>query len=51
MDERNLQVAVRNIARLLGNDISEEQPILDARLPDGSRVAAGCRPAACWAPR
>lgn len=40
LDERNLQVAVRNIARLLGDDISEEQPILDARLPDGSRVAA-----------
>ena len=38
--EKNLQVAVRNIARLLGDDISEEQPILDARLPDGSRVAA-----------
>lgn len=40
LTERNLQVAVRNIARLLGDDISEEQPILDARLPDGSRVAA-----------
>src|SRR6266498_169910 len=38
--EKSLQVAVRNIARLLGDDISEEQPILDARLPDGSRVAA-----------
>ncbi|MEQ1575829.1 MAG: ATPase, T2SS/T4P/T4SS family [Vicinamibacterales bacterium] len=38
--EKNLQVAVRNIARLLADDISEEQPILDARLPDGSRVAA-----------
>ena len=38
--EKNLQVAVRNIARLLGNDVSEDQPILDARLPDGSRVAA-----------
>src|SRR5437660_1353691 len=38
--ERNLQVAVRNIARTLGDDVSEEQPILDARLPDGSRVAA-----------
>jgi len=36
----NLQVAVRKIARLPGNDISEEQPILDVRLPDGSRVAA-----------
>jgi pilus assembly protein CpaF len=38
--EKNLQVAVRNIARALGDDVSEEQPILDARLPDGSRVAA-----------
>jgi pilus assembly protein CpaF len=33
-------VAVRNIARALGNDVSERMPILDARLPDGSRVAA-----------
>lgn len=40
ISEKNLQVAVRNIARLLGDDVSEEQPILDARLPDGSRVAA-----------
>src|SRR5258707_5872053 len=38
--EKNLQVAVRNIARTLGDDVSDEQPILDARLPDGSRVAA-----------
>ena len=29
-----------NIARALGDDISEERPVLDARLPDGSRVAA-----------
>ncbi len=40
VDERNLTVAVKNIARTLGNDVSEAQPILDARLPDGSRVAA-----------
>jgi pilus assembly protein CpaF len=40
LDDRNLRVAVKNIARALGDDISEEQPILDARLPDGSRVAA-----------
>jgi pilus assembly protein CpaF len=40
IDERNLRVAVKNIARSLGDDVSEEQPILDARLPDGSRVAA-----------
>src|SRR5579864_4882539 len=35
-----LRVAVQNIARSLGDDISEEKPILDSRLPDGSRVAA-----------
>jgi pilus assembly protein CpaF len=37
--EQSLQVAARNIARTLGDDISEENPILDSRLPDGSRVA------------
>src|ERR1700730_16631126 len=36
----SLIVAVKNIARRLGDDISEENPILDSRLPDGSRVAA-----------
>src|SRR5215831_15200777 len=35
-----LRVAVQNIARALGDDISEEKPILDSRLPDGSRIAA-----------
>jgi pilus assembly protein CpaF len=38
--ERSLQVAVRNIARALGDEISEGKPLLDSRLPDGSRVAA-----------
>ena len=38
--EKSLQVAIRNVARALGDDVSEERPILDARLPDGSRVAA-----------
>ena len=40
LDAGYLTVAVKNIARLLGDDISETKPILDARLPDGSRVAA-----------
>jgi pilus assembly protein CpaF len=40
LTENSLQVAVKNIARTLGDDITDEQPILDARLPDGSRVAA-----------
>ena len=38
--EKSLQIAVRNIARALGDEISEEKPLLDSRLPDGSRVAA-----------
>src|SRR5215471_1105834 len=38
--EKSLQVAIRNIARVLGDEINEEKPLLDARLPDGSRVAA-----------
>lgn len=38
--DRSLMVAVKNIARRLGNDISDANPILDSRLPDGSRVAA-----------
>jgi pilus assembly protein CpaF len=42
--EHNLRVAVRNLARALGDDISEEQPLLDSRLPDGSRVAAALSP-------
>jgi len=40
LGERALLVAVKNIARRLGDDISEAKPILDSRLPDGSRVAA-----------
>src|SRR6201998_3769301 len=40
LGERALLVAVKNIARRLGDDISEANPILDSRLPDGSRVAA-----------
>ena len=43
--ERQRQAAVRNIARLLGDDIDEARPLLDARLPDGSRVAAVMPPA------
>lgn len=44
LTEKNLQVAVRNIARALGDEISEQQPLLDSRLPDGSRVAAAIPP-------
>lgn len=39
-DEQALEAAVRNIAQFVGRHFDEENPILDARLPDGSRVAA-----------
>ncbi|MDX2180999.1 MAG: ATPase, T2SS/T4P/T4SS family [Bryobacteraceae bacterium] len=38
--ERFLQVAVRNIARILGDEIGEEKPLLDSRLRNGRRVLA-----------
>ncbi len=38
--ERALLAAVENIAHSLGEDISELKPILNSRLPDGSRVSA-----------
>lgn len=34
-----LKAAVMNIAQFVGRRVSEEEPYLDARLPDGSRVA------------
>jgi pilus assembly protein CpaF len=40
LTHESLIVAVKNIARRLGDDITEAKPILDSRLPDGSRVAA-----------
>jgi len=40
LGEKSLLIAVKNIARRMGDDISEAKPILDSRLPDGSRVAA-----------
>lgn len=49
--EDALLTAVHNVAQWVGRDINEEQPILDARLPDGSRVHAiippGCRAGTC----
>ncbi len=39
-DEHALQAAINNIAQSVDRRITEENPILDARLPDGSRVAA-----------
>jgi pilus assembly protein CpaF len=50
LESRNLTVAVKNIARACGDEISDVQPILDARLEDGSRVAALFPPCAVAGP-
>jgi pilus assembly protein CpaF len=44
IEQKYLSTAVKRIARSLGEDISESKPLLDARLPDGSRVAAAFPP-------
>lgn len=44
-DEQALQATVRNIAQFVGRKIDEENPTLDARLPNGSRVHAVLPPA------
>jgi pilus assembly protein CpaF len=49
--EDALLSAVQNVAQWVGREINDEHPILDARLPDGSRVHAilppGCRSGIC----
>jgi pilus assembly protein CpaF len=50
LESRNLTVAINNIARACGDEISEMQPLLDARLEDGSRVAAMFPPCAVTGP-
>lgn len=50
LESRNLTVAIKNIARACGDEISDTQPLLDARLEDGSRVAAMFPPCAVAGP-
>jgi pilus assembly protein CpaF len=38
MNDR-LQAAIERVARILGQDLTSQNPILNTRLPDGSRVA------------
>jgi pilus assembly protein CpaF len=45
-DETALQAAVRNIAQFVKRRIDAENPTLDARLPDGSRIHAVLPPSA-----
>jgi pilus assembly protein CpaF len=44
--EDALLSAIHNVAQWVGREITEEHPVLDARLPDGSRVHAVIPPAA-----
>lgn len=39
-DEDSLRAAINNIAQSVGRRIDNEEPRLDARLPDGSRICA-----------
>lgn len=43
-DEQALRAAANNIAQFVGKTISEENPILDGRLEDGSRVCIVLHP-------
>ena len=42
--EDQVLIVIRNIAQYVGRRITEEEPYMDARLPDGSRVACMIRP-------
>lgn len=42
----SLVAALRNLAQFVGRHVDEQRPILEARLPDGSRVEAVLPPAA-----
>ena len=44
LTERMLDATVKRIVRPLGFDADKKSPIVDARLPDGSRVAIACPP-------
>ncbi len=45
-DEDSLRAAVNTVAQSVGRRISDEEPRLDARLPDGSRIAVVIPPCA-----
>lgn len=49
-DEDDLLAAINSIAGEVGRRINEDEPRLDARLPDGSRVAAVIRPCSLKGP-
>jgi pilus assembly protein CpaF len=45
-----LQAAIERVARILGQDITSQNPVLNTRLPDGSRVAVVGAPSSISGP-
>jgi pilus assembly protein CpaF len=45
-----LQAAIERVARILGQDLTTQNPILNTRLPDGSRVAVVGPPSSIYGP-
>lgn len=45
-----LQAAIERVARILGQDLTTQNPILNTRLPDGSRVAVVGAPSSLGGP-
>jgi pilus assembly protein CpaF len=45
-----LQGAIERVARILGQDLTSQNPVLNTRLPDGSRVAVVAAPSSITGP-
>ncbi len=45
-----LQAAIERVARILGQDLTQQNPILNTRMPDGSRVAVVGAPSSIGGP-
>ena len=45
-----LQAAIERVARILGQDLTSQNPVLNTRLPDGSRVAVVGSPSSVSGP-
>ena len=45
-----LEAAIQRVARMLGQDLTHQNPILNTRMPDGSRVAVVGAPSAIGGP-
>lgn len=45
-----LQAAIERVARILGQDLTSQNPVLNTRLPDGSRVAVVGAPSSLTGP-